>query len=173
MEKIQDRQIDGLMAYCQRLEEMLSKRSSEFAVLNSMLTRECRQHMITEDGLLLRSNILDNTREAVFLVNTKGGLTYVNNTATVQYGYDRDEFLNMTLSQLLELYPDEAESESKRLEIVLNKGEHAARTIHRRKDGSLMHVDVHYKLIKTAHGASVVVESRDITDDMNLLVQAR
>jgi PAS domain S-box-containing protein len=168
MEVTQNRQLDSLLAYCHRLEEMVSKRSSEFAVLNSMLTRESRRHRITEDGLLLRASILDNTGDAVFLINVRGGLIYVNNTATVLYGYNRDEFLNMRLSQLLEPVPDAADLESKRINTVLEKGQYKTHTTHQRKDGSLMPVHIHYKLIKTTHGAGIVVVIRDITNEMKL-----
>jgi PAS domain S-box-containing protein len=168
MEKTEDRQMNSLLAYSQRLEEMVSKRSSEFAILNSMLTRECRQHRITEDGLLLRAAILDNTGESVFLGNDKGGLTYVNDTATVMYGYDRSEFLNMKLPQLLKPSPDAIDLELKRLANVLQKGQYEVNTVHQRKDRSLLPVHVLYKLIKTAHGVSIVIVTRDITDEVNL-----
>ena len=168
MKQTENRQIDGLAGYCQRLEEIVSKRSAEFAIINKMLTMECREHRMTEDGLLLRATILDNTGEPVFLASKKGNFTYANEMATALYGYTREEFINLKLHHLLEPKDDVEILEQKRIREVSTAGQLEVQTVHRRKDGSLLPVHVRYRLIKTAHGGSIVVVVRDISNEMSL-----
>jgi PAS domain S-box-containing protein len=152
---------DELNKYRHRLEEVVAERTSECAKANEQLTQEVEAHKKMEEGLMLRALILDNAGEAIFLVNSKGDFVYANEAACKTYGYSRDEFLNMNLSQLLS-HPETSITEA-RLKEVLQKGKVEFEAVHLRKDGSLMQVRVRHSLIKTLYGQFIVSVMRDLT----------
>ena len=88
---------EELNKYRHRLEEVVTARTAECAKVNEQLTQEIEEQRKKEEGLMLRAIILDNAREAIFLVNSNGNFVYVNDAAVKTYGYSRDEFLNLNL----------------------------------------------------------------------------
>jgi len=85
----------------------------------------------------------------------------VNDAACVQYGYNRAEFLRMTVHQL------RPESEQRRLEDYVSRPRKALQNAgiwkHRRRDGSLLDAEIISHQL-TWHGRSVrIVTSNDVT----------
>jgi PAS domain S-box-containing protein len=152
---------EELNRYRYRLEEVVAERTSECAKANEQLVQEIATHKKMEEGLALRAAILDNARDAIFLVNSKGDFAYANEEACKTYGYTRDEFLNMNLRQLHSL-KEETFVESC-LKEVLEKGQLDLETAHLRKDKTLMQVKVRHSLIKTLHGQFIVSVATDMT----------
>jgi len=144
-----------LNKYRHRLEEVVTQRTAECVKAKEELTQEIHEHQKMEDGLRLRAIILDNAREAIFLVNTKGDFTYANDAATKAYGYSLDEFLNKNLRALLQTH--EAPSIEPVIATVIEKGQLFFETIHVKKDGTIMPVQVFFNLVKTMHGQFIVV----------------
>jgi PAS domain S-box-containing protein len=149
-----------LNRYQQRLEEVVAERTSEFAKMNQNLTQEIDERRKTEEGLMLRAMILDNAREAIFLVNKNGDFVYANEAASRTYGYSQNEFLNMNLRQLLQ--PQEAPLVESRFREVIEKGQLDLETIHVRKDKSTTFVQVRHSLVKTLHGEFIVSVINDV-----------
>ena len=144
-----------LNKYRYRLEAVVAQRTAECVEAKEELTREIHEHQKVEDGLRLRAIILDNAREAIFLVNTKGDFTYANEAASKAYGYSLDEFLNKNLRALLQT--QEAPSIEPVMATVVEKGQLFFETVHVKKDGSIMPVQVFFNLVKTVHGQFIVV----------------
>ena len=136
MEKTENGNIIQLHEYCRRLEEIVAKRSAEFTLINGMLNTESHRRRAIEDGLSLRTVILDNAEEAVFLINRLGEFVYANETATILYGYSRTELLRMQSYELGEAVPDAKSRELQRLAQVFNQGKMELETFHKHKDGS-------------------------------------
>lgn len=149
-----------LNRYQQRLEEVVAERTSEFAKMNQNLTQEIDERRKTEEGLTLRAMILDNARDAIFLVNKNGDFVYANEAASRTYGYRHDEFLNMNLRQLLQ--PQEAPLVESRFREVIEKGQLDLETVHVRKDKSTTLVQVRHSLVKTLHGEFIVSVIHDV-----------
>ena len=147
--------------YRYRLEEVVAQRTAECAKANEELTREIHEHQKMEEGLKLRATILDNAREAIFLVNTKGDFAYANEAASKAYGYSLDEFLNMNIRSLLQ--PQDVPSIESLLRNIVEKVLISPEMVHVRKDKSLMSVKVHCSLVKTLHGQFIVVVVREIS----------
>ncbi len=143
-----------LNRYRMRLEEVIAQRTAECAKTNQKLTLEIEQRKINEEGLKLRATILDNAREAIFLVNSKGDFAYANEAAAKVYGYNPDEFLNLNLAALL--LPKDLPSLQRLLKRVLEKGQTSIETIHRRKDSAEIPVKLFSNIIKTVHGQYIV-----------------
>ena len=150
-----------LNKYRYRLEEVVAQRTAECAKANEELTREIQEHQKMEEGLKLRATILDNAREAIFLVNTKGDFAYANEAASKAYGYSLDEFLNMNIRSLLQ--PQDVPSIESLLRNIVEKVLISHEMVHVRKDKSLMSVKVNHSLVKTLHGQFIVVVVREIS----------
>ncbi len=140
--------------YRHRLEEVIAEKTAECAQVNESLKREINERRKMEEGLTLRATILDKAREAIFLVNSKGDFAYANEAASKMYGYNRDEFLNMNLRQLLRA--EDAPLIDTRFRKVFENGQLEFETIHVRKDASPVSVQVRHNLIKTVHGQFIV-----------------
>ena len=150
-----------LNKYRYRLEEVVAQRTAECAKANEELTREIQEHQKMEEGLKLRATILDNSREAIFLVNIKGDFAYANEAASKAYGYSLDEFLNMNIRSLLQ--PQDVPSIDSLLKNIVEKILISHEMVHVRKDKSLMPVKVNHSLVKTLHGQFIVVVVREIS----------
>ena len=150
-----------LNEYRSRLEAVVAQRTAECAMANEELSREIQEHQKMEEGLKLRAMILDNAREAIFLVNTKGDLAYANEATLKAYGYSLDEFLNMNIRSLLQ--PQDVPSIESLLRNIVEKGLISPEMVHVRKDKSLMSVKAHFSLAKTLHGRFIVVVVREIS----------
>jgi len=150
-----------LNKYRYRLEEVVAQRTVECAKANEELTREIHEHQKMEEALKLRAIILDNSREAIFLINTKGDFTYANEAASKTYGYSLDEFLNMNIRSLLQ--SQDVPSIESLLRDIVEKVLISHEMVHVRKDKSLMSVKLHCSLVKTLHGQFIVAVVREIS----------
>jgi PAS domain S-box-containing protein len=148
--------------YRQRLEQVIAQHTVEYTKTNEKLRRKIAEQQKTEEGLKLRAAILDNTREAIFLINLHGDFTYANQAAAKTYGYNRDEFFNMNMRQLMQ--PKEATRIESILKEVREKGQTEIETIHLRKNQTYIPVQVRYSLMKTPHGQFVVSVVRAMTN---------
>ncbi len=149
-----------LNRYRYRLEEVVAQRTAEYAKANEELNREIQEHQKMEEGLKLRATILDNVREAIFLVNIKGDFAYANEAALKAYGYSLDEFLNMNIRSLL--HPEDVHSFEVLLKNIVEKTQTTPEMVHVRKDKSLMTVKIHSSLVKTMHGRFIVLVVREV-----------
>jgi len=161
---------EELNKYRHRLEEVVTARTAECAKVNEQLTEEIEEQRRKEEGLRLRAIILDNAREAIFLVNSNGNFVYANEAAAKTYGYSRDEFLNLNLRRLLR--PEEAHLFESRLRKVLEEGQLELETVHVRKDGSELTVKVHHSLVKTLHGEFIVSVMQELAGNSEGKTQA-
>jgi PAS domain S-box-containing protein len=147
--------------YRYRLEEVVAQRTAECAKTNEELTREIHEHQKMEEGLKLRATILDNAREAIFLVNNKGAFAYANEAASKVYGYSLDEFLNMNIRSLVQ--PQDVLTIESHLGKTVEKVLISPEMVHMRKDKSLISVKVFFSLVKTLHGQFIVAVIREIS----------
>jgi len=147
-----------LTGYRHRLEQVVAQRTAECAKANEELTRKIEEAQKTEEGLKLRATILDNAKEAIFLVNTRGDFVYANVAATEAYSYSLDEFLNMNIRVLLP--PKDAASLEGILRQIIEKRKTTLEMVHLRKGGAEMTVKVYSNLVKTLHGQFIVIAIR-------------
>ncbi len=141
-----------LNSYNQRLEDVVAKRTAEYALANQRLTNEIMERKKIEDGLTFRAMILDNLTEAIFLANLRGEFVYANLAACELFGYPCDEFLNLNLWGILQI----PEKEKKELmDKVLKAEEIDFHTIQATKNEKVP-IHLRMNLVKTAHGKLII-----------------
>ena len=148
--------------YRHRLEQVVANRTAECAKAYEELDREIRKRQKTEEGLSLRTSILDNSKEAILLVNVKGDFVYANAAAVKAYGYNIEEFINMNIRSLM---PEgDASSVEGFLQRVIEKGATNFETVHLKKNKTKMHVKLYSNIVKTLRGQYILVIIQEAYD---------
>ncbi len=163
MDITRNRELEAeLNNYRRRLERVLAERTADCAKTNEELTQEIQEHKKTKEGLKLRATILDNVREAIFLLNERGDFEYANEAASRAYGYSIDELLNMNIRSL---FPKkDASSVDSFLKHIVEKGETSIEMVHLRNNKSPMRVKIYSNLAKTLRGQFIVIVIRERDD---------
>lgn len=126
-----------------------------------------------ESELQLQSNILNAATDSIFVHKLDGALLYVNEAAYKSRGYDKEELLNMRMQDLD--YNDSKlgddiykENMQKIMEQMKIKGEARFEVSHRAKDGRIIPMEVHTKVIQSIEGTYVAGIARDITERLEI-----
>ncbi len=111
--------------------------------------------------LQLKSFALDRAREAVYLMDRQARFVYVNEAACRSLGYSVDELMRMTVMDIDPAW------DAKRYSAAWNNlrecGEALVETAHRRKDGSLVPVELSTRFFESQGNEYAVALARDIT----------
>ena len=142
-----------LNSYNKRLEEVVARRTAEYAQANKKLTKEIMERKKIEEGLQFRAAILDNLSEAIFLTNLNGPFVYANLAACGLFGYSCDEFLALDLFYVLQL--QEAEKKAM-MDKLLKNGQIELKIVHVRKDKVNVPIQLRLSVVQMAHGKFVI-----------------
>jgi PAS domain S-box-containing protein len=124
--------------------------------------RDISERKRMEEALQLRAELLDSTTDSVFLLDKSGNFLYVNQVAYNSRGYTREELTGMNLRQLDAGYSEDG-LESVMSELM-GKGFAAFESVHRRKDGSLIPVEINARFIQIGGEELILSSARDITE---------
>lgn len=106
--------------------------------------------------------LFDCAGDAIFIHDTKGRILATNTAACKQYGYTRSELTSMTAG--LMIIPEKRIHYQKRLARMIKQGFLKFETVHQRKDGTTLQIEVHSRRI-TRNGQAVIMSiCRDITE---------
>jgi PAS domain S-box-containing protein len=126
------------------------------------VSRNITERKQAEVELKLRSELLDSVTDSIFVHDFEGNFIYVNETACKVHGYSREEFMKLKLQDIVAL------ERVSRLESdfheMLEKGQVIFESLHRRKDGSIMPMEVHGRTIELGGRKQLLTVSRDITE---------
>ncbi|HET7787009.1 MAG TPA: PAS domain S-box protein [Myxococcales bacterium] len=95
----------------------------------------------------------------------------VNAAAIAHYGYSREEFLAMTVEEIRP--PDDVPSFRREVEKVVATPEHAGRYRHRKKDGTVIDVQVHGYTFKLEGRLTRLVLAMDVTEQVRAVEALR
>jgi len=117
--------------------------------------------------------LLDNSPDAMIALSPEGTLVYWNRGAENTFGYSRDEAIGRKLVELI-IPADRIEEEEKAFKEVLASGRSTFESLRRRKDGSLIQVDISSRVILNGQGRVkfILLSNRDITE-RKLIQEAR
>ena len=108
--------------------------------------------------------VLQESPDAVVVLSLDGKILHWTKGAEDVFGYSRAEALDKSLRAML-VPADRHEEESRHMQLTLDEGASCYESIRRRKDGSLVHVDITSKAIKNEHGepALILTSQKDVT----------
>jgi PAS domain S-box-containing protein len=107
-------------------------------------------------------NIFESIVDGTYIINSKMKIAEVNESAVRMLGYSRDELLGMTV---FDIDPEFDEEKEKRKKLVLEeKGSATLESLHKRKDGSLIPVEIVSRLVELDNETFTISLARDISD---------
>ncbi|MFH1454122.1 MAG: PAS domain S-box protein [Armatimonadota bacterium] len=115
-----------------------------------------------EEQMELESQLLDAATDSMFLHDFEGKFLYVNKAACISHGYIKEEFLKLNLKELD--VPEFADLIKQRMDELIRRGSAVFESAHFRKDGSMLPVEVHAKIIESGGRKLVLSAARDITE---------
>ncbi|MEI7612767.1 MAG: PAS domain S-box protein [Betaproteobacteria bacterium] len=127
----------------------------------SDVTRQYQMEKSLREGHETLRSILEASQDGYWRIDTQARLLDVNPAYCQQSGYTREELLEMRISDLEAKMSGEEIAEH--IQAIIRVGHHQFDTLHRRKDGSIWHVEVS-TTYRAAHGGEIFVFSRDITE---------
>ncbi len=126
------------------------------------IARDVTERKRVEKELKLRSDLLDAASDSVFLHDQDMNILYVNEAAYKSRGYSRGELLSIGLRGLIA--PKYLKGRKLRLWELLETGEMTFESEHICKDGSVMPVEVHNRVLELDGTKLILSVIRDITE---------
>ncbi|HEU0186710.1 MAG TPA: PAS domain S-box protein [Gallionellaceae bacterium] len=116
----------------------------------------------TEEELLLRAQLLDSTVDSILVHDFDGNFVYLNEAAWKTRGYTRDELMAMNLHALD--VPEYEKLIDARIKELMEKGQGTYESAHRRKDGSVIPIEINAHIIESGGRKLVLSTVRDTTE---------
>jgi len=114
-----------------------------------------------EEELSLKSLLLDSATDSIFVHDFDGKMLYVNEAAYNARGYTKEELLAIPLRELD--VPEQAKLIGPRIKQILKRGGLVFESAHFKKDGTVLPIEVHSRIIEHGGRKLVVSVARDIT----------
>ncbi len=115
--------------------------------------------------------LFENSNDAAYILEPGGPILAVNQAACEQFGYSRQELLQMSLPDLLS--PDRAENFTNRVRQIEASGRLIFETVHRRRDGSYFPVEVSVRPFVDLGKSALIGTFRDISDRKRVVEKLR
>ncbi|MBN2771041.1 MAG: PAS domain S-box protein, partial [Spirochaetes bacterium] len=131
-------------------------RATEFRDITDM--KNARKNI--DDTLEYLQMILRTTRDGFWIIERDGHLSEVNDAYCKMTGYNRDELLSLTISDLDAL--ENPEDTAKRIERIMTQGADLFQTKHKRKDGTVFDIEVSSSFLSGRN--KMICFGRDITN---------
>jgi PAS domain S-box-containing protein len=129
------------------------------------LARNISERKQFERQLSLLNHALDQSKDAVYLMANQGQFLYVNDTACTMLGYDRQELLQM---QVTDIDPDIQDFQIDRIKRqVIESGTYKFEARHRRKNNSIFPVEISISIINFENQLISFALVSDITERKN------
>ncbi|NLI33985.1 MAG: PAS domain S-box protein, partial [Deltaproteobacteria bacterium] len=132
---------------------------SSARIIGEIVARKQAEHALRQSEEKFRA-LFDNAMDAIVLHDLEGHTIELNREAYERLGYTREEILKMT--------PDEIDARGGTLpeliESLRREGRHLFESVHRRRDGTEIPVEVSVRLFELAGKQLVLSVSRDISE---------
>ncbi len=140
---------------------VLSGRPVFHTIFRDITAQKRTEQLIRQSEEKFRT-LFESATDALFILSPEGKFLDVNRTAHERLGYTKEEMLSLCLSQLDP--PEFAARVSERLQHVMKHGHAIIESAHRRKDGTVMPVEINTRVIDYDGGKAIFSIIRDITD---------
>ncbi len=115
-----------------------------------------------EEELLIQSMLLDSVSDSVVLHDLDGRLLYINEAAHTLRGYSKEEMVQMSLRDLT--VPGSSALIPVRIKELVDKGQAVFETENFRKDGTILPLEIHARLVDYQGKPAVLANGRDLTE---------
>ena len=140
-------------------------RSGEGAIDGIVIVaRDITERRLAEESVRLQAErydtLLTTSQDGFWISDTNGRLREVNQALCSMSGYSREELLGMHIPDLEAL--ETPEETARHIQTIINNGFDRFETRHRRKDGTIIDVEISTSFL--AHTGEFLVFCRDITE---------
>ncbi len=115
-----------------------------------------------EEELRLRAQMLDGATDSIFVHDLDDNFIYVNEAACRAHGYSREELMRMSIPQVIA--PEQLSGLPSIRQEMEEKGKLVFESAHICKDGSIMPVEVHSRIIESGGRKVFLDVIHDITE---------
>jgi PAS domain S-box-containing protein/putative nucleotidyltransferase with HDIG domain len=115
-----------------------------------------------EEQLKLKGRLLDSAIDLIYLCELDGAFIYCNESMCTQLGYGRDELMRYKIPDLLT--PEYVWRFENRVQVLLAHEEVTFESAYLRRDGSVMPIEVHARLLTLDGRPAILSVSRDISE---------
>jgi PAS domain S-box-containing protein len=126
------------------------------------IVRDVTDRKRAEEDLKLKAELLDSSTDSIFLHDPAGRFLYVNEGTYRTRGYTKEEFLALNLHDID--VPEQAARIEARVAEMMRTGEATFESAQFRRDGSVMPVEVHARMLEVGGRKLILSVVRDITD---------
>jgi len=124
--------------------------------------RDLSERQQREERIGMLGDMLDAAPAAIMIHDAAGRIHFVNRAACAMHGYDEADFLAVSLQELD--VPDSAAQIPARMREILARGEARFEVQHRRRDESVIPMEVHVKSIVWDGQPAMLSVGTDITE---------
>ncbi len=124
-----------------------------------------------ESELKLKERLLDSASDSIFLYDLEGNFLYINEAAYITRWYRKEELLSLGAWVLVT--PETAVYQDNILKELWANGEMIFESEHRRKDGSVIPVEIFARVLKVEGRELILSVARDITERKQAETQVR
>ncbi len=152
----------SLLGLNRDLEERVRRRTEELAANVALLREELAERQRAEEALRLTRFTIDHSSDSIFWIREDATFADVNAAACRRLGYAREELLSLRVS---DVDPDRSpESWPRHWEELRGSGAATFPARHRRKDGSVIDVEVSANFIRYEGQELNCAIARDVTE---------
>ena len=129
------------------------------ATINETIERY--KHVLSLEGMGKYRQLFDNAPEPILIFDLLGKIRDVNSVACNVFGYSKEEFLSLTVTDLAS--EEHAPRTMELISQVIETGMQTYEVAYKKKDGSLIPVEVNAKVIELNDEKFIQTFARDIT----------
>ncbi|MGA2368172.1 MAG: PAS domain S-box protein [Dehalococcoidia bacterium] len=115
-----------------------------------------------DSELSLRTHLLDLAVDSIYVINAAGHIVFANEASWRTLGYGEIEFLGINIAKIVD--PKSRAIMTERIKKVFQDGEITYESAHYRKDGSMVPVEVHGRLVVVDGKKLISCIARDMTE---------
>ncbi len=115
-----------------------------------------------DSELSLHTHLLDMTVDSIYVIDAAGQIVFANEASWRTLGYGETEFLGKNITTVVD--PKSRAVMAERIKKVFQDGEITYESVHYRKDGSMVPVEVHGRLVVVDGKKLISCIARDMTE---------
>lgn len=127
-----------------------------------MVRRTQAEHRRLTEESALKASLLDLATDSIYVTDFEGNFIYVNEATCRSRGYTREELLGLNLQELIT--SESARDRPQRLQKLLAKGEISFESAGFCKNGTVIPLEVHARMIDLQGRKVILSVTRDITE---------